>query len=63
MKTDWIISYPICSESVRNESMVRAFRNPTDMDADADEDMVSLKSGGCGLSDIFIGLSDKLFAE
>jgi hypothetical protein len=30
---------------------------------DADADMVSLKSGGCGLSDIFVGLSDKPFAR
>ena len=60
MKTDRIISDPIRSESVRNEDMVGVFRNPADMDADAD--MVFLKSDGCGLSDFSIGLSDRTFA-
>jgi hypothetical protein len=58
VKTDRIISDPIRSESVRNEDMVGVFRNP----ADADADMVFLKSDGCGLSDFSIGLSDRTFA-
>lgn len=35
VKTDRIISDPICSESVRNKDMVCVFRNPVDMDADS----------------------------
>lgn len=36
VKTDPIISDPICSESVQNEDMVRVFRNQAKMNADAD---------------------------
>ncbi len=47
VKTEQILSDPICYESDQSENMVRVFRYPSNADA------VSSISGGCRLFDFF----------